>query len=37
MSTEPTERDPMTESAADEPHVQPPSLAGNTHHAVADA
>src|SRR4051794_11701823 len=36
MSTEPTERDPMAESATDEPHVHPPSLAGNTH-AVASA
>src|SRR6478609_6219938 len=37
MSTEPTERDPVTGSAADEPHVQPPSLAGNATHAVHDA
>src|SRR4051794_6261637 len=35
MSTEPTEREPLTEpTSSDEPHVHPPSLAANVHHPV---
>ena len=37
MSTEPTEREQVTEPTADEPHVHPPSLAANVHAAETAA